>query len=428
MFPDASLTPMMFGISASRASVAVSTFEPVRPGDVVDHDRQRRALRDRAVVLVEAFLGGLVVVGRDREDAGGTGPGHLADGVDDLAGVVAAGPGHHRHPAGRGLDDELDDAEAFARVERRALAGGAAGNEEVHPRLHLAPGEARNRGLVEGAVARERGDERGAAPRERRSHGQILQDVAHRKPAAAPAHPARGDEGAMRERGTVADGVGQGDGLGRPVEADRVDAGHEADPRRADVDRARKAAPLERALEQQRGARRRVLLGRVVGLVDEGAVRSCGANSFAARSVSASISVAPTEKLAVTTAPTPAASIWRRTSAACACQPVVPTTRLQPRAHSAGRLAMKASGALASMATSMSRSGRDRRGRRRWCRRWCRRRWPGLRRRGLDQLTEASVADEQDVEAVGHGDLSPRGSAACGAAARPRPTAADRRP
>ncbi len=31
MFPDASLTPMMFGISASLTSVAVSTFEPVRP-------------------------------------------------------------------------------------------------------------------------------------------------------------------------------------------------------------------------------------------------------------------------------------------------------------------------------------------------------------------------------------------------------------
>jgi hypothetical protein len=31
MFPEASLTPMMLGMSASRTSVAVSTFEPVRP-------------------------------------------------------------------------------------------------------------------------------------------------------------------------------------------------------------------------------------------------------------------------------------------------------------------------------------------------------------------------------------------------------------
>ena len=32
MFPDASLTPTMFGIAASRASVAGSTLIPVRPG------------------------------------------------------------------------------------------------------------------------------------------------------------------------------------------------------------------------------------------------------------------------------------------------------------------------------------------------------------------------------------------------------------
>jgi hypothetical protein len=32
MFPDASLTPTMFGTSAMRASVATSTFTPVRPG------------------------------------------------------------------------------------------------------------------------------------------------------------------------------------------------------------------------------------------------------------------------------------------------------------------------------------------------------------------------------------------------------------
>ena len=30
--PDASFTPTMFGICASRASVAISTFTPVRPG------------------------------------------------------------------------------------------------------------------------------------------------------------------------------------------------------------------------------------------------------------------------------------------------------------------------------------------------------------------------------------------------------------
>ena len=112
--------------------------------------------------------------------------------VDDLAGVVAAGPGHHRHAAGGGLDDELDDA-ASVRARRASGSRRWCRRGRVHPR-HLAPGEARNRGLVEGAVARERGDERGAAPRERRSHGRISRTSRIVNQPRRP-RPARGDEG-----------------------------------------------------------------------------------------------------------------------------------------------------------------------------------------------------------------------------------------
>ena len=53
--PDESLMPMMFGTSASRATVSGSMLEPAAGGRVVvEHDRQLRALGDAAEV-VEQF-------------------------------------------------------------------------------------------------------------------------------------------------------------------------------------------------------------------------------------------------------------------------------------------------------------------------------------------------------------------------------------
>ena len=82
-----------------------------------------------------------------------------------------------------------------------------------------------------------------------------------------PLHPARGRQRAARERGAIAGRMRQRNRFGRSVEADRVRAGNVAGARRRHVDRPRVAGPLHRALQQQRRARRRVLLGRVMGLV-----------------------------------------------------------------------------------------------------------------------------------------------------------------
>ena len=275
-------------------------------------------------------------------------------------GVVAAGAGQHRH---RGRPRPRRRARRRGGVSRASSVGLSPvvpqGTRKCIPAStwrrarRVIAGSSRAPSLVNGVTSAVPQPVKGV----RVAMSQISRTSPHRKPPAAAAHPARGDEGAMRERGTIADGVGQGDGLGRPVEADRVDAGHEADPRRGDVDRTRKAAPLERALEQQRGARRRVLLGRVVR--SRGRTRRRGPAARTAsprRSVSASISVAPTEKLAVTHRADAGA---RRSGAARRRR--APASRWCRRrgcsrgAHSAGRLATKASGALASMATSTSR-------------------------------------------------------------------------
>jgi hypothetical protein len=127
--PEASLTPTMFGIWARRASVSVSTLTAVRPLDVVDDQREvRNRLRDGAVVLVEALLGRLVVVGRHDERAGRAGVRHVARHLDHVGGRVRAGPGDDGDPAARLLDDDLDDPLLLGVRKRRRLARRPAGD------------------------------------------------------------------------------------------------------------------------------------------------------------------------------------------------------------------------------------------------------------------------------------------------------------
>ena len=74
------------------------------PGDAVEHDRQGGGGGDRLVVLVEAFRGGLVVIGADLEGAGGTGFFGGDGEFDRLGGGVRAGPGHDLAAAGGEFD------------------------------------------------------------------------------------------------------------------------------------------------------------------------------------------------------------------------------------------------------------------------------------------------------------------------------------
>src|SRR6266496_2703048 len=93
--------------------------------------------------------------------------------------------------------------------------------------------------------------------------------VAHRKPPAPARDPPRRGERAAGERAAIACGVAQHHGFRGTVEPDGVDPRNEAGTRGRDVDRAAKPRLLHGALERQRRAGWRVLLGSVMRLVQE---------------------------------------------------------------------------------------------------------------------------------------------------------------
>ena len=111
---------------------------------------------------------------------------------------------------------------------------------------------------------------------------------------------------------------------------------------------------LHRIAQHQRGAGRRVALGRVVLLVDEGAVvvRAGRTARRPARTATAS-RFAPSEKFADATTPMPAAlDHGARTRPRAPPQPVVPMTTFTPRPRGAVTLASTASAVVKSIATS----------------------------------------------------------------------------
>ena len=100
-------------------------------GHVVDDDRQRRPGGNRAIVLVQAFLRGLVVVRRHREQALDTERLGGVRQLGHLGGVVAADAGEHGDLPGAGLDGDADDGVPLRARQGRRLARRAAGHDEV---------------------------------------------------------------------------------------------------------------------------------------------------------------------------------------------------------------------------------------------------------------------------------------------------------
>ena len=92
-------------------------------GDVVEDAGQVRRLRDRGVVGDETLLGGLVVVGRDQKQAVRAERLRLLRHHDRVGGVVGAGSGDDRDPAGGLLHAEADRLKVLVVVERRRLTG-----------------------------------------------------------------------------------------------------------------------------------------------------------------------------------------------------------------------------------------------------------------------------------------------------------------
>ena len=100
-------------------------------GNVVDDDGDIDRVVDRLVVLVEAFLGRLVVIGRDDQHCIGADLGGILGELDGLVGRVRSSAGDHGHPALRRYDCQLDDALVLIVIQRRALASRSGRHKSV---------------------------------------------------------------------------------------------------------------------------------------------------------------------------------------------------------------------------------------------------------------------------------------------------------
>ena len=157
------MTPTMFSICGQARQRGGFHVDAGAPLHAVHNDRAADGRGDGLVVLVEAFLGGLVVVGRDGEDAVRAQALQFARQFDDFARVVAARAAQHRHLALGLFDRDLDDAQMLGARERGAFAGGAAGNQEIDSGIDLAADQPAQRLFIERQIAPERSDQRRAA-------------------------------------------------------------------------------------------------------------------------------------------------------------------------------------------------------------------------------------------------------------------------
>ena len=132
-------------------------------GDRVEHDRKAGLVGDRFEMLVEAFLGGLVVVGADLEGAIGTEALGFFGEMDGFAGGVCSGAGEDFHAACAELDGVFDDFEVLVGGEGGGFSSGSDGHDAINAGIGLAINEGAEGLDVEVSVA-ERSDEGGIGP------------------------------------------------------------------------------------------------------------------------------------------------------------------------------------------------------------------------------------------------------------------------
>ncbi len=105
--------------------------------DAVHHNRNPDARCNRAIVLIQAFLRGLVVVRGDGKNPVDSHLLQLSCQFDDFVSVVAAGSGQHRHfPLGF-FERQFHHPQMLFASQRGALARGSAGNQKVDALLDL---------------------------------------------------------------------------------------------------------------------------------------------------------------------------------------------------------------------------------------------------------------------------------------------------
>src|SRR5258708_37087196 len=90
-------------------------------------------------MLVQSFMRGLVVIGRDGENTVDAHRLVFARGPRNLRGVVAAGSGDHRHLAMCFLQGDFDSPPALGARECGALAGRSAGHQKMDSCPDLPP-------------------------------------------------------------------------------------------------------------------------------------------------------------------------------------------------------------------------------------------------------------------------------------------------
>ena len=104
---------------------------------VVDHDGNLGLGRHGLVVLIEPFLGGLVVVRSDHQGRiRPRGLGVLGQ-LQGFGGIVGAGPGDHHHPFFHLVDAGLHHPFVLGVGQGGGFAGGAAGHDAVDASLNL---------------------------------------------------------------------------------------------------------------------------------------------------------------------------------------------------------------------------------------------------------------------------------------------------
>ena len=127
MLPLASFTPDDVGNLSQAQQRRSFDVRSGATGDVVQHQRLGRRFGNRLEVLVDAFLRGLVVVGRCGQDVvHARTRRRLLWFCDGLARVVRGRARHDGHAAAGSLNRQVDYAQPLVMSQSRRLAGGAA--------------------------------------------------------------------------------------------------------------------------------------------------------------------------------------------------------------------------------------------------------------------------------------------------------------
>src|SRR2546422_567558 len=127
-------------------------------------------------MLIEPFLGRLVVIGRDRKNRLDSDGPDLAAPVNNLASAIPACAGNDRDFSPGLFDHDTDDVQVLIVLERRSFAGRPAGNEEINPFAQLKLHKTAERRNVERTVPAKRGHERRAATFNFEAHGASLRE------------------------------------------------------------------------------------------------------------------------------------------------------------------------------------------------------------------------------------------------------------